>query len=92
MSPERTFWLSQAGFLVGNIFIALGIGTRELALWELVFVGGLVVASGVFVVYAVHERERGVPDYFREWSGWQRLAQLGAVAVFVLGVLVLAYS
>lgn len=92
MSPERTFWLSQAGFLVGNTLIAFGVGTRELAVWEVVFWAGLVAVSGLFVVYAVQERERGVPSYFREWSGWQRMAQIGGVVAFVLGVLVVAFA
>ncbi|WP_411963259.1 hypothetical protein [Haloferax sp. YSMS24] len=92
MSPERTFWLSQAGFLVGNSLIAFGVGTRELATWEVAFWAGLVVLGGVFAVYAVQERTRGVPEYFREWTGWQRMAQIAGVTVFVLGVLVHAFS
>lgn len=92
MSPERTFWLSQAGFLLGNLLIVFGLGNRPLAVWELVFAAGLAVLSVVFVVYAVEERERGVPAYFREWSGWQRMAQIGGVTVFVLGVLVVAFA
>lgn len=92
MSPERTFWLSQAGFLVGNLLIAFGLGSRELAVCEVAVWAGLVVLAGVFVVYAVRERERGVPEYFREWSGWQRMAQVGSVLAFVLGVLVVAFG
>lgn len=92
MSPERTFWLSQAGFLVGNLLIVFGLRGRRLALWELVVWAGVAAAAVACVVYAVRERERGVPEYFREWTGWQRIARIGSVAVFVLGVLVTIFS
>ncbi|MFC7203767.1 hypothetical protein ACFQJC_09585 [Haloferax namakaokahaiae] len=92
MSPERTFWLSQAGFLFGNLLIVFGLGRRELATWELVVWGGLAVFAVVCVVYAVQERERGVPEYFREWTGWQLMARVTSIAVFVIGVLVTIFG
>lgn len=92
MSPERTFWLSQAGFILGNVLIVFGLGGRELATWELVVWGVIAVTAAPCVVYAIRERERGVPEYFREWTGWQRLAKVTSVAVFVVGVLTTIFA
>lgn len=92
MSPERTFWLSQAGLFAGNLLIVFGVETRDLALWELAVTAGLGVWCLVAVVYAVQERERGVPAYFREWTGWQRMACTGSGTVFALGVLTAVFA
>jgi hypothetical protein len=78
--------------MFGNLLIMFGLGRRELASWELVVWGGVAIAGVVTVVYAVQERERGVPEYFREWTGWQRLAKVTSVAVFVIGVLTAIFA
>ncbi|WP_049907615.1 hypothetical protein [Haloferax elongans] len=92
MTPERTFWLSQAGFTAGNLLIVLGTQRDDLAAWQLVFAAVLVLSSLWFVVYAVREREKGVPAFFFEWTGWQRLARVTAGSVFVLGTLTFAFA
>ncbi|ELZ97926.1 MULTISPECIES: hypothetical protein [Haloferax] len=92
MTPERSFWLSQAGFTAGNLFIVLGNQWGDLAAWQLVFAAVLVLSTLWFVGYAVQERKKGVPEFFREWTGWQRLARVAAVAVFVLGTLTFGFG
>jgi len=92
VTPERSFWLSQAGFTAGNLLLALGTQRGDLAAWQLVFAAVLVLTTLWFVGYAVQEREGGVPEFFREWSGWQRLANVTAVAVFVLGTLTFVFA
>ncbi|RDZ37774.1 MULTISPECIES: hypothetical protein [Haloferax] len=92
MTPERSFWLSQAGFTAGNLFIVLGNQRGDLAAWQLVFAAVLVLSTLWFVGYAVREREKGVPEFFREWTGWQRLARVASVTVFVLGTLTFVFA
>ncbi|UVE49537.1 hypothetical protein KU306_11490 [Haloferax larsenii] len=92
MTPERTFWLSQAGFTAGNLLIVLGNQWGDLAAWQLVFAAVLVLSTLWFVGYAVREREKGVPVFFYEWTGWQRLARVTAGSVFVLGSLTFVFG
>ncbi|WP_396612818.1 hypothetical protein ACH9L7_05980 [Haloferax sp. S1W] len=92
MTPERTFWLSQAGLIGGNTLTFLGAGDSALVTWKLVVGTGLGLLSLVCVGYAVQERDEDVPEWFREWVGWQRLALVSGVGVFVCGVLAVLFS
>ncbi|ELK55355.1 hypothetical protein D320_05021 [Haloferax sp. BAB-2207] len=33
-----------------------------------------------------------MPEFFREWTGWQRLACVASVTVFVLGTLTFVFA
>ncbi|AFK19122.1 hypothetical protein E6P09_10085 [Haloferax mediterranei ATCC 33500] len=92
MTPERTFWLLQAGFTLGNVLLMFGADDGDAELWQLVFTAALLAVTLVSVVYAIRERESGVPEHFREGSGWQQITRIGSTAVFVLGVLVFVFG
>ncbi|WP_410764847.1 hypothetical protein [Haloferax sp. DFSO60] len=91
MSPERAFWVSQAGFFIGYPFLIFSGELGEFAVWKLI----LMVAMGIYgllcVRYAIQERYEGVPESFREWRRLQQIGVVSASFVFVLGIGVAAF-